>query len=328
MSNSQITKKQHFIPNFLIKRWRNDSNEILIVDKCGIPKKISFNENKEYFSELFLYEVPNKKINNLEGRLSKIEEKYAQLTNKIILNINAGVTFLEYASENDLALIETFNLVQVYRNSNYWSLLNENKYETLKYLEDLIDTYFKYTGMSRKEKNEKLNLLSSKIEEIHKREHMGNFNAGNVKYHLYKLCMSFDYFLTYTLNHFEYRIISFVSEWPIAHLGQFEISSNMKDGWECYVIPLSPKIGIVKCLRSDSDYKEHLRKFLYPFLNANASIEAPKRFAFAELKTFAKYSVIPFAYNSSANIFEDIASLEVEIGVIDKINECIKLLVK
>jgi hypothetical protein len=316
MENNQITKKQHFIPNFLIKRWRNDSNEILIVDKGGIPQKISFDENKKYFSDTFLYEMSEGTTNELEKLLSKIEEKYAQLTEKIIAKTNRQIFFAEYANENDVALIETFSRIQFFRNKDYWNLINENKNDILEYLKNLIDAYFQYTKMSNKEKDKKTESFLLEVRKIQ----MGNYNFDNAEYLLHELYSSPKYFLTHALNTYKYFAMPFYNELPISNSGQFKVSSDSEDNFYCYITPVSPQVGIVKSLNFDDNDKEHLKILIEPLLNKK-QLNAAKILCFSELKMFSKYTVIPFSYNDDKNIFEDFSSVKVKMRVRNKKNK-------
>ncbi|WP_031543226.1 DUF4238 domain-containing protein [Mesoplasma photuris] len=325
MKKNEIIVNQHFLPNFLIKRWRDNENKIYLIDNNGNKIVIDFSENKKYFSEKFLYEDSNFKENELENKLSKIEKKYSDLTNEIIRNLNLGKAMNEMGLvKNDIALIELFSKLQMWRNRDYWSIVKNDKKENIKYLNEIIDSYYSYTQMSDRNINLLEQEILRKINFLETIKYIIGFDS--FEYQMHSLYSDPKYFLVHSIHiTHEYNILQFHDNClPISNLGQFKISDGLDKNY-FYIIPISPNVAVFKKPHY-FDLRSSFKLFEQKFYQNK---EMYKGIIFNELLSFSKFSIIsPEMINEDyKNKFEIYKNFNVTMRVMDsrsKSNKTIK----
>ena len=88
-NRKQITKKQHFIPKFILKGWLNEDDEFYL-NKLNYKgsKKIKFSKKNNKFSDdpfylNYFYENDELEINEIEDELCWIEREFSNIIKQI-----------------------------------------------------------------------------------------------------------------------------------------------------------------------------------------------------------------------------------------------------
>lgn len=105
MSEKPKTKRQHYIPIFIIKNFCNESGKVMVYDKKG--RKNFFATPKEIFAENYLYEERLtddyfSRPNRIENDFASKESRWAALISQIIRNCdnkNNQNSFIATSSE-------------------------------------------------------------------------------------------------------------------------------------------------------------------------------------------------------------------------------------
>lgn len=111
--NKQITKNQHHVPQFYLKKFTNKDNKLEILD-CKRRKIVTPRSPKSVCSEEYFYSVNNEfdEISQiLEAEFGKIETKISQAYDKIAEKF---ISFKQI-TENDKMLVATFMSFQYLR---------------------------------------------------------------------------------------------------------------------------------------------------------------------------------------------------------------------
>lgn len=110
----KITKKQHWIPKFIVKKWANNKGQYKFYDNQN--KKFNVgnlekSKNDIFFRE-YLYENSELfEINEIEKGLSKIESAFAKILKQKIINKNHEVII----NRLELKIIKLYWLIESYR---------------------------------------------------------------------------------------------------------------------------------------------------------------------------------------------------------------------
>ena len=92
--NSQITKRQHQVPQFYIKMWADSSNQIYLYDLNNKRSKLT--GSKSILFEEFFYEEdlanPDNRIENLLGEIESESAPIIKELNEIVKKISKILT--------------------------------------------------------------------------------------------------------------------------------------------------------------------------------------------------------------------------------------------
>lgn len=186
MSKKRVIK-QHFIPRMILKRWSTDECYFVYNIKTKLKKDFVISQYyKDPFHDLNFYEHDNFKINEIENRLSLLENEYSQIL-KLIENKDK-VKLTRYQN----TFLRLFSFVEVYRSqsslsrsknleggiefNNYYKnkTFDEIKLESLEQLHylifDIFDYNKKYATLLDEKQINFLQDLEKKIEDLIKKE--------------------------------------------------------------------------------------------------------------------------------------------------------------
>ncbi|MBE4703932.1 DUF4238 domain-containing protein [Spiroplasma platyhelix] len=112
------TVNQHFLPQFMIKKWITINNTYKVYSKLNNSfSDISLkNKAKDVFSENEFYEHKNYLSNEIENKLSEMEREIANVFNKIIKSSESYKSL--HLSRKDLKLIRLFYVLQMVRSKS------------------------------------------------------------------------------------------------------------------------------------------------------------------------------------------------------------------
>src|SRR5574344_1167297 len=79
-----VTKKQHYVPQFLLKNFTPNGESIFCYDK--IENRISMRKIDNVACENYFYETTDRPVNEIENKLSTIEGKTSLNIQKIVQN--------------------------------------------------------------------------------------------------------------------------------------------------------------------------------------------------------------------------------------------------
>ncbi|AVN61001.1 hypothetical protein [Mesoplasma florum] len=218
---------------------------------------------------------------------------------------------------NDLALIETFVKLQMFRNHDYWNILNQSKDEILEYLNEIIDSYYSYTKMGNLEKEKLNDKIKFKRDELELNKAKIGFDR--YEYEMHSLYNSPKYFLIHSIHlSYYYTVISFEGEYlSISNLGQYICSDQFGENY-FYLIPISPKNAILK----RSIYSDSNKCFNFLVNNFFSSLEKKnnfKKIMFNELRTISEFSIASpsFLNDNFIEEFKKYLNTNIKIRVMD-----------
>lgn len=99
------------------------------------------------------------------------------------------------------------------------------------------------------------------------------------------------YAITQRVNQFNYGLFDFNGWLPLAAQGEFTFNTAYSNLW-IYVIPLSPRLGIVKYPKN-AGYEQTIGMFLRSFDSDAKIARQCLEFAFTDLDFLFDYSIIP-----------------------------------
>ncbi len=98
------TKKQHYIPKFIIRRFTQENKKYLCYDKLKNEySEIAF-DSKDVFQIKCFYEYDGEISNQIENRFSKFENEFALILTKLENNVNTGTVVFNRRELNVLKL--------------------------------------------------------------------------------------------------------------------------------------------------------------------------------------------------------------------------------
>lgn len=158
---TNVPKKQHYVPQFLLKNWsQGKKKQIFVFDKKSnksFPSNIEniAHENNFYEDEILGYE------NNTESKLSELESNSAPIINKII---SEGT--IKNLSDSEHKMLCLFTAVQMLRTNNIREFLEGYNEILLKRIQgwgfEPNTEVENFSGMSKKEvKSSSINIVNS-----------------------------------------------------------------------------------------------------------------------------------------------------------------------
>jgi hypothetical protein len=129
--NNKPVKWQHTLPRFYIKAWKNDDNThkyVSLPDKMVRYVRIG-NNPKDPFAREFYYEIEGKQLNEIENKLSKMEDKIANVLSNVLTRVNQFKTL--QISEKEMMYLYFFITLQGIRSEQYQDAMNNLKGDTL-----------------------------------------------------------------------------------------------------------------------------------------------------------------------------------------------------
>jgi len=131
----QITKNQHWVPQFYLKKFANKNGKLDILD-CDLKKVVVERAPKSVCSEEFFYSVNDKKDDvsqQMEKEFQKIENQISSSYDRIAQNF---VEFKQITSDDKL-LISTFMSMQYLRGPYMRKQLKKNEESLIKQIMEI-----------------------------------------------------------------------------------------------------------------------------------------------------------------------------------------------
>jgi hypothetical protein len=129
--NNKPMKWQHTLPRFYIKAWKNDDNTykyVSLPDELVRYVRVGNNPNDPFARE-FYYESEGKEQNEIENKLSKMEDKIASVLSSILKRVNQFKTL--QITEKEMMYLYFFITLQGIRSEHYQDATNNLKGDTL-----------------------------------------------------------------------------------------------------------------------------------------------------------------------------------------------------
>lgn len=111
--NEQITKNQHYVPQFYLRKFANNENKLEILD-CGRRKVVTPRSPKSVCNEEYYYSA-NNKLDEVSQALEKEFQRIESDISKAYDNIAQKFINFEQITEDDKMLIATFMSLQYLR---------------------------------------------------------------------------------------------------------------------------------------------------------------------------------------------------------------------